>query len=409
MYKKLRIKFVLYGMLSLFALLAVILGAINVTNFILVGTDADAITEQIAQNGGSFMNPGMPPMGGEGGNPMGPGSPETKDSTRYFTVAVENSEATVIDYKINAFTQEEIKSWGISLSKKNLSTGWSRTNYRYRLYSKSSEPTKKYVTVIDQSRELLPSFRVLIASIIGGVGGLGISFVVLFFVSKKLVKPLEDSNYKQKRFISDASHELKTPLAIISANNEILEIKYGQNEEIVAINKEVERLKKIISNLNLLAKLDDIKDENIVRNEFSLSDLGNDIVHSFVSSFQTAKKEFRFEIEENLSYKGDEERIRELLSILIENALKYATSEASFTIKKESERIVIEERNDVKGIEGGPLETVFERFYRSEQARSSGAEGSGIGLSIAKQIVSLHKGRIYARGENGYFIIKVEL
>ena len=409
MYKKLRIKFILYGMLSIFALLTIILGAINVTNFILVGVDADTITEQIAQNGGSFVDPGLPPAGGEGGNPMGPGSPETKDSTRYFTVAVENDEATIVDYKINAYSQEEIKSWGISLSKRRISTGWSRTNYRYRLYSKPSEPAKKYVTVIDQSRELLPSYRVLIASCIGGVGGLGIVFVVLFFVSKKLVKPLEDSNYKQKRFISDASHELKTPLAIIAANNEILEIKYGQSEEINAINKEVDRLKKIISNLNLLAKLDDVKEENVLRNEFSLTDLANDVTHSFTNGFKNANKEFRFEIEENLSYKGDEERIRELISILIENALKYATSEASFALKKEGERIVIEERNDVKGIEDGPLETVFERFYRSEQARSSGAEGSGIGLSIAKQIVTLHKGRIYARGENGYFIIKVEL
>ena len=400
MFKKLRNNLVVFSTLTLFALLLLLLGSINMTNFILVASDADKITYRLSINDGSF------PINDRSTDKTGPYSSDTAYTTRYFTAVVEDNVVTIKENQLSAYTEIEMKNWALSIKKNRVLTGWSKTYYRYRMYNKASEPNTKYITVIDQSRELIPLYRVLIGSSIGGVLALGIGFVIIFFASKKIVEVLEDNTYKQRRFIESISHELTTPLAVISSNNEILEIKHKESEETAAINKEVGRLKTIITNMNALLDSEQ-KEKNM--QEFSLSNLGNDICASYLERFKTAQKGFDFEIEDNLLLKGNEEKIKELLGILLENAYQYATKKAYFAIKKTNERIVIEERNDMKGIRDGSLETVFKKFYRGDHARSSGVEGSGMGLSIAKQIVLTHNVRIYARGEKGEFIIKVEL
>jgi len=399
MIKKVRWKFILSALLSTFVLLFVILGAINITNFAIIAKDADHITEDIARGNGKFKDQGI-------GDPNHQ-SPETPYSIRYFTIAFDpNMVETVVTYNITpeTATQEEAIAWAKELI--NGGTGWTRTYFRFRTYEKANAIC---VTVIDQSRELTPAYNVLIGSSIGGLVGLGITFLFLFFTSKKFVRPIEDSYRKQKRFVSDASHELKTPITIISMNNEILEMKNGESKETQTINQEVRNLTNIISNLNSLSLLDEDKEEKLNKENINLSNIASEIANSYKDIFNKENKELVLDIQNDICLLANEEQMRKLINILFENAYKYSVSKVIFKINKENERLLIKMENDAVGIVEGPLDTVFERFYRSEQVKSSGIEGSGIGLSVAREIVQLHEGRISAKGEKGFFKIKVEL
>lgn len=418
--KKLRTKFILVATISVFVLLVAILGSVNISNFAQVASNADDITQRIASDGGKLSdeifqntlteNQGTGNQPGGGGNPGGPGSAETLASIRYFTYKFNSTDTTQSELVTNNMVMVEESGayeWGYSLlgSKE---TGWSNTYYRYRLYTiaDANSIDWTYVTVIDESRELSPSYQVLWASLIGSGIGLVVAFVAIFFISKWVFKPLEESQRKQKRFISNASHELKTPLAIISANAEILEIIHGQDESVEVIEKQVKRMTETVKNLNALAKIDELETPDF--GSFILSDAAKEIAESFVEPFITQNKELVIDVQEDVHFKGNEAMMRQLIQAILSNALKYSDTKAYFTLTSNNGRVCIEEKNDSAYIKDGPLDSVFERFYRSDEARASSIEGSGIGLSIVKEVVDIHKGRISARGENGNFIIKAD-
>ena len=412
MIEKFRRKFIAYATASVFALLFLIFGAINIVNFIVVASDADTVTQTLADEGGKFderqgqpgqQQPGQFEPGPDG---MGPHSPEMKMSARYFTVSVDaegNAEVVSFKFTQQTVTPEESMEWAKEIVG-GRSTGWTRTYYRYRIYYVDN---LTYVSVIDFARELTPSYRVLWSSLVGSGIGILVSFLILIPVSKIFVKPLIASDKKQKRFISDASHELKTPLTIISANNEIIEAEQGESEATRMIDKQVGRLTTMVKNLNALAHIDESGLAG--KSPFDLAALCADVVDNYRGSFEKKNIQFEVEIPAKLQFIGDEGSIRKLLNILLDNAQKYALTTAEFHLYHNGERTAIKVINDAEGIEEGSLDRVFERFYRSDVARSSGIEGSGIGLSIAKEIVAKSGGRIRAKGENGKFIIKAEL
>ena len=413
MIERFRKKFIAIATAAIGMLLILILSGINIANFTMVAADADQLTSALAENGGAFQepipreNPGVPPEEGGDFVPGGarPDGPEKRMSARYFTIKIDgNGNASAVKIAMSEFTVTEAEAiqWAVSLA--NGSKGWTRVNYRYRVYNYENYT---YVSVVDYSRELSPSYRVLWGSLIGSAVGIVITFALLIPISKALVKPLIVSDKKQRRFISDASHELKTPLTIISANNQILETVYGESDSTKAIDKQVNRLSSMVKNLNALARLDENRE--VILGELDLAALSSDAVTAIEGSFEAKGVKFSAEIPSSLKYRGDESMLQKLLSILFENALKYALTECEFHLYTVGERICIKVINDADGIDDGTLDQVFERFYRGEAARASGTEGSGIGLSIAKEIVLRHSGRIIAKGENGRFIIKVEL
>ncbi|MDY6392341.1 MAG: HAMP domain-containing sensor histidine kinase [Bacilli bacterium] len=406
MIERFRKKFIAYATLSIGLLLLLILGAINITNFTMVATDADSLTQALADAGGNFKEP-VKPEGepGEGGTPMRPDGPEMRMSARYFTVKIDSDgTASMVAFHMTNFTVDinEALSWGASL--KSQSKGWTRTYYRFRSYNYEGAT---YVSVIDYNRELSPSYRVLWGSIIGSAAGILISFFLLIPVSKILVKPLVVSTRKQQRFISDASHELKTPITIISANNEIMEAVHGESEQTTAISKQVSRLTAMVKNLNALARMEE--QETQVMGEVDISAIASDVVTSFHDAFEAKGINFSAELPPNLKIKGDGNALSKLISIFLDNALKYSLTTAEFHLYCNEGRTMIKVINDAEGLEEGSLDQVFDRFYRSDIARASGIEGSGIGLSIAKEIVANHRGRIMAKCVEGKFIIKAEL
>ena len=406
MVKKLRFKFILFSIISIFTLLLLILIALNITNFVLIGNEADRITENIIINNGRLRreNP-------QNNNPFPAGidSPESEASTRFMTVDYDKTSGIyTVNLERNTTFSNQTDVIEMAKNLKNSEVGW-YNNYRYRI--SENDTTIKYV-LLDYGRELTPAYNTLFTSIAVLFAGTGVSFVVLFYISKIVVDPFIKNQHQQKRFISDASHELKTPITIISANNEIEELEKGQSDATKAIAHQVDRLTNLVKSLNTLVKYDEAPKTKF--SVFDICSIANGIAEGFIASFEVKNKKLDLEISENpISCKGDESMIRELCSILLDNALKYSKSYAKFTLDKETNRIVIKCENDTDNEYperyNGELNVVFDRFYRGDTERASNVTGSGIGLSIAKEIVNMHNGRIYANGKKNIFIIKVEI
>ena len=416
MINKLRKKFIVTAMLAVFGLLTAILLVINFVNFALVAEDADKVLQQIVDGGGQFGQ--QPPQMGQGAQPneqsdgqtfeqgdrrpFGPNSPEIGQTTRFFTATFDESGNVVgVDMHLNAVTQEEAADWADSL--KGGKGGWTRTYYRYTVWT---DQAGTHVTVIDQSRELLPSYRVLIASLAGGAVGLAVTFLALLGISKAVVKPIEQSDRRQKQFVADASHELKNPITVIDTSRHVIELRDGESEESHAIGKEVGRLTQLVAGLDkLLLEEQSAPDKK----EFDLSALTAEIASPYQRLFEQKGKTFEADVAQGLRYTGDPLKIGDLINIALDNALAYSQSQAALRLSKEGERLTLTASNDAPEVPDGPMDSVFERFYRSETVKESGIEGNGLGLAVAKEIVAAHGGRIWATGENGRFVLRAEL
>ena len=408
MISKIRRKFSLFAILSVFIFLSLILLTINIVNFSLVASDADRITSNIQANGGHYVSEHIPAPGEDKGRPgqdqMGPDSPEMKDSLRYFTVSFdENNEPKIVEYKINYFSKEE----AIDLAKelKKQSTGWTQRVYRYRVW-KSEDKITKYVTVIDQGRELTPTYNVLYTSLIGGGVGLAITIIGIYLASKFLVKPIEYTDNKQRRFIANASIALRTPISIISFDNATLAKENGNQEANKSIDHQLKKLLDLADDLNAFSLIASSKSDFGLIN---VSNVAKEIINRYLNAFSSNHKELITNIEDDISFNVDLGMMQKLLSEIIENCLKYSDSRVEVNISKENERLIMEFKNDCKGIPDGTLDRVFDRFYRLDYKDHSIYEGNGMGLAIVKDIVDKHKGRAIAKGENGYFVLKIEL
>ena len=420
MIKKLRKKFIIVSLLSIFALLTTILLVINLVNFSLVTDDADRVLEQMIVKGGEFPegfipgvtqspNDGKPAFNGTNGGtfdprgPKGPDSPELGQTTRYFTVTFDKERAVVDkQMRINAVSESEAVDWARDLlDKKN---GWTKTYYRYRVWRNGNNLS---VTVIDQSRELLPSYRVLIASCVGEAVGLLITFIALLFISKAVTEPVERSDRKQKRFIRDASFELKNPIIAIDASREALEGRLGETEETALIAKEVGHLTKVVQGLDTLLLLED--PQSRTKSEIDLTLLFKETAAPYRSMIESCGKTMSLVVQEGVKFLGDPASMEKLIGISLKNGSDYAETRFRAKLSQEGERVVMEFVNDAANLEDGPLDSVFERFYRSPEVRQSVPDGAGLGLSIAKEIVDLHGGRIRAEAKDGEFRLKIEL
>ena len=424
MIKKLRKKFIVTSLLSVFALLTTILLVINLVNFSLVAADADRILDQMIPQGGAFREgfvPGEEQNGigeempvsrsattrrGDFGpnGPKGPDSPELSQTIRFFTVNFDGNGAVVnTTIKMSVVSEDTAIEWARMLANKK--SGWSKTYYRYRVWENGDMIS---VTVIDQSRELLPSFRVLIASCVGEVVGLIVTLLALLSVAKVVTDPVEKSDRKQKRFIEDAAFELKDPIVSIDALRLAIEEKQGQSQETQMIARETGHLTKVVQGMDTLLLLED---ESIKRNrkEIDLSMMMNEIAAVRKSEAETQGKTFTLRVQDGVKIMGDETAIERLLSVSLKNAVEYAGSTIEASLSREGERIRMEFVNDTEGLEDGPLDSVFERFWRSPEVRERGLDGAGLGLSVAKEIVTMYGGRISAEVKDGYFRLKIEL
>ena len=269
MIKKLRKKLTIFTILGVFSLLVVILTAINVTNFVMVAEQADNIAQKVKKNDGE-----MPPSNpGEMPGPMDPDSPENLASIRYFTYSEEQDD--FMYYNLQMDKKEDFLKLAQKLVKSGAKKGWTNTVYRYRVYKKADV---KYVVLLDQSRELIPSYRILVVSLISAALGLGVITLLTMLVSKKLIKPIEDSDTQQRRFIADAAIALKTPVSVISIDNATLTNKHGEELANKSIRKQVDKLLDLAEDLNALTTANEVRAN---KQEFNLSNLLKGVINQY--------------------------------------------------------------------------------------------------------------------------------
>lgn len=407
MIKKLRIRFILITMLSLIFVLSVIVAVANYISFKNVYRYADTILEMLQNNDGNFegidFSENNPNPLGLISNPTGDMTDETPYETRFFTVTYKEDGS--ID-KVNVSHITLCYEEAIEISNEVMKNKKLKGNIDTYRYLKNLD--KHNIVFMDISRLKNNSMLFFKNSIIVSFTGTIIVFVMIVFISKKVASSFVKSYEKQKRFITDAGHELKTPLTIISANNELIEMEYGENSFTEAINKQVVRMNSMVRNLTELAKLDEKeKLDNLVN--FSMSDAVLDVANNFKTAFEKENKTFDLNVQDNIILKGNERCIRQLLSVLLDNALKYSLTKASLSLTENNKTITLICKNDSAHIKKGDLNYFFERFFRQDDDRGV-IEGSGIGLSIAQEIVMLHHGKITAYSEKDYeFTIKVLL
>ena len=410
MIRDLRKKFILVAMLSTMLVLTAIMGVVNFSNYREMLDRADEMTALLEQNDGKF--PEEPSRHEQDDTETPPAKPENDEKnksrfsvetpfeTRYFTVTVdENGEVTDCDLdRIAAVDEETAEEYTQTAQQKNKTTGFQGI-YRYRVTE--TEDGAKYV-FLDCRREISNFRTVLVTTISVSLLGLAAVFVLVVIFSRMVFRPVEESIQKQKRFITDASHELKTPLTIIDANTEVMEMESGESQWTKSTRKQIQRLSGLVQQLVTLSRLDEEKGLE-EKCEFNLSEAVSECVQPYESLAQTREKNLTLNIEEDITYTGDERSIRQLAGILMDNAVKYFSENGNITLtlKKKGKKIFLEVYNDADDLPQGKLDVLFERFYRLDSSRNSGTGGSGIGLSVAKAIVQAHKGKITAENKNG--------
>ena len=402
MIRRLRCTFVMVSVCSVAAVLFVILGVVNWMNYRQVVEDVDRILDILAENNGSFPERGVPeeePERDRRGAPPGI-SPETPYESRYFTVYFNEDEDVIrADVgRIAAVDESEAVAYAEEVNKRPGNRGFLH-NYRY---VKTDEGGTPMVIFLDCGRSLAQVRGFLTVSASVAAAGTGAVFLLLILFSKRAVKPYVESYEKQKRFITDAGHEIKTPLTIIDADAEIIVLETGENEWVEDIRKQMQRLKELTEDLIFLSKMEERRgDAECV--EFPISEVALETARSFQSLAMLQGKMFESCVEPLVSYTGEMKNIQRLFSILLDNALKYSPEggRISFRLERRGRNIYINVSNTADFISREHLAHLFDRFYRVDASRNSQTGGHGIGLSIAKAIVSAHKGRITAASPDG--------
>ena len=409
MIRKLQKRFIVTVMLALALVFAVLICAIfGVTRYRTAAREREML-EMLSENEGAFPKFELPnePDGGPGDG-FGPKNPqdnkfgrlrvnaETRYITRYFTVSMnENGEiiSTRMD-NIAAIGEEDARLYAKEAAERGKESG-TAGNYRYLCVEKDYGTLYVFM---DVSENRSGDFRFFATSLVIAAISWGVLFILIALISKRVARPFAESYEKQRQFITDASHELKTPIAIISANADILSMTDGESDWIDGIKKQTQKMTHMVKNLTSLAKMDEMQKAGEWVN-FNLSEAVEDTANAFEPLAEAQGKHFSMKIEDGLSFRGDESLIRQLVSILCDNAVKYTPEDGEIllALSKKGKKTVLSAENDCSIEDPSEISHYFERFYRSAAARSEKAEGSGIGLSIAQSIAELHKGKISAK------------
>lgn len=398
MIKKLRFKLIVAAMVSLLAVLLVIMTAVGILSYRDIISDADATLAFLAENDGVFPKLDRDGPKGEPMLPMGfPMSPEMPYETRYFFVSLsgEGEVLTVNTGKIAAVDSSAAVEYARMVYAGGKTQGFVE-DYRYLVHPADGETM---VLFVDCNRSL-DSFRSLLLICLGvSVAGALLVLVLLSFLSGRIVRPFLENYEKQKRFITDAGHELKTPLTIINADTEILEMDLGDNEWLKDIQAQTKRLSGLTHDLILLARMEEQSPQQKV--EFLLSDLVEEMAEAFRAVAITQGKTLTPRIQPMLSMVGDENALSKLVSILLDNAVKYASpgGEITCALDRQKNWLRLTVSNSVEGMGDLQLDRLFDRFYRGDPSRNSRTGGYGLGLSIAAAITAAHKGKLTAARE----------
>lgn len=399
MIKKLRIKLIIASIVSLLAVLFIIEGIAGALSYHRIVSEAERILEILKENDGKFPENGPPLEKPQEDKMPERMSPEIPYESRYFSVLL-NDEGQVIETDTGRVVRVDASD-----AAKYAQEVWNGEKqqgfYEKYRYTRMDSESGVRIIFLDCGRSL-ETFQTFIITAVGvSVIGLLAVFILLVFLSARIVRPFSENYEKQKRFITDAGHELKTPLTIINADVEVLEMDTGENEWLRDIQSQTKRLADLTNHLIVLSKMEEELTKELMV-DFPLSDVVEETVDAFQALVKTQHKTLESKVTPMLSMKGDEKAIRRLVSILLDNAVKYSNDggKISVALERQKKKIYFTVYNTTSQISKEHIEHLFERFYRTDQSRNSKTGGYGLGLSIAAATVETHRGKISAMTED---------
>ena len=403
MIKELRRKFVLTSMLAVSILLLLLLGAINILNYRSMNEDTDKTLRMLSSYEGDVSNLEQRPEQREDNLPPVRFGMEGKNnydaflSSNFFVVRFAGSgEVTYVDTsRTSAVSEDEAQSLAKEVYENGKDSGKSG-RYKY-LVTDSKNANGKVVVFLDVSDEYISSVRVLLLS-----AGMGVLFWLLIFLlvilmSKKAIEPVAESIEKQKQFITNAGHELKTPIAIIQSNTEAMELYNGESKWSRNIKDQVIRLTNLVQNLLVLSRLDEQMPGQM--EEVRFSELVTTFLNQFRQSFEEKNIVLHTEIPSGIRIHADKAQIEQLISIFMDNAVKYANENGTVEVRleKRAKHVIFEIENTCDSLLEVMPQKLFERFYRGDTSHNQKSGGYGIGLSMAQSIAEQNKGTITAK------------
>ncbi|MBQ6730997.1 MAG: HAMP domain-containing histidine kinase [Bacilli bacterium] len=387
MIKKLKRKFILISMLSVLIVLLMTFATINISNFVTMENNAVAVVNEVIRQGTADLSPG--------------GDPGTQHGKRvelrevhYFVVSFNQDSSINASNTKHMFvlSETECKELATKVFNNQL-TGKKYNSFRFNKALKDDGLT--YVGFVDIKEKLDSATQYLLISSLIALGAFA-AFVGLVILGSNIAfKSTEEAYKNQKRFVTNASHELKTPLTIISADLDLIEMDNGKNEWSDSIRDQLTRLNEMTNQLVTLSKLEEEDKTRFPFADFSINEVCNKAIDAFSASFEKEGIKFSNNITGNITMFGNKNLIDELVYIFLDNSLKYTSGEmkSSYFVVSTNTKGKIEFRfsNTISKDEEVDTKQIMDRFYRSPSTKK---EGSGVGLSIAKEIINLHKGAI---------------
>ena len=429
MIKKLRSRFIRIAMLSVAAVMLLLTIILNTANYISTDSDLKQTLTLIYENAGTIPHSSafapVPPGSADAPAPPedaqapqsppddkiarreGPFTAETPFSTRFFVLRyTDDGTLTQADLKsIASVTEDDSQAYLAAALAHGAGYGYC-DSYRFLV---AQEDRENIAIFLDSYHELRSLRIVLVWSLAADAACILLVFLLVLLLSRRAIDPVVRSAEQQKQFITDASHELKTPITVIATSLKVLEMETGKQKWIDKAMAQTEKLTDLVNSLVTLSRMDE-EDSPLKMEDFPVSDAVNETAESFRELAESKGHALTLSIAPGLTYHGDEYAVRQLVSILLDNAVKYAAEGSSISLSLEKARrgVVLRTSNGCEKQDGLDTGKLFDRFYRADTARSSG-NGFGIGLSIARSIAEGHKGGIRASLDGGRIEFTAEL
>ena len=410
MFRKLKIRFILLASAAIVCILLTMIAVLNSVRFLQTNGEIQAVLNILSANNGDF-----------------PSVEETAESLqndritidtiyqyRYFSVVYKEDKtlySTNLDHLSN-LSKEQALSYANKVIKNSRSSGVFKVGSQFYSYQITQDSkTKRYLLVVLDSTNYLESRNDFFWLSIQLCFYSFIFFVlVVSGFSNFAIRPYIKNYENQKRFITNAGHELKTPLAIISANTELQELMTGENEWTESTKDQVKRLSNLINQMVVLARLEEQPDVTLV--DVNFSEVVKKVAGNFKSVIEKAGKKYEIKLQEDIHVKATEDELYELVSILIDNACKYCDEDGqifvTLTKAKRGKRARLTVANSYADGKNVDYSRFFDRFYRQDESHNQKQPGYGIGLSMAESLVRIFKGRIwvsYKKGLIGFTVL----
>ena len=410
MFRKLKIRFILLASAAIVCILLTMIAVLNSVRFLQTNGEIQAVLNILSANNGDFPSVEETAEGLQNDRI----TIDTIFQYRYFSV-VYNEDKTVyssnLDHLSN-LSKEQALSYANKVIKDSRSNGVFKVGSQFYSYQITQDSkTKRYLLVVLDSTNYLESRNDFFWL------SIQLSFYsFIFFVlvvsgfSNFAIRPYIKNYENQKRFITNAGHELKTPLAIISANTELQELMTGENEWIESTKDQVKRLSNLINQMVVLARLEEQPDVTLV--DVNFSEVVKKVAGNFRSVVEKAGKKYEIKLQEDIHVMATEDELYELVSILIDNACKYCDEDGqifvTLTKAKRGKRARLTVANSYADGKNVDYSRFFDRFYREDESHNQKQPGYGIGLSMAESLVRIFKGRIgvsYKKGLIGFTVL----